>query len=192
MKELMFSGRCSGLRVLAALLVALGSARPLAAQTASEPALKAAFVYNFAKFTEWPSDALPDGAPLVMCVVGDVAVAQSLESAVKGRQVERHALVVQQLTLDGPLRTCHVLYAGDLNNGDAVQMLDLLRGLPVLVVSDLNKFARMGGTAQLFIEGDRMRFAINADVAQRNRLHLSSQLLALARLVKDDPDALPR
>lgn len=173
-------------------MVALGSAGLLGAQTASEPALKAAFVYNFAKFTEWPPDALPDRAPLVMCVIGDAAVAQSLESAVRGRQIGRHALVVQQMKVDGPLRTCHVLYASDLDNDLAAQMLDVVKRLPVLAVSDLNRFAQMGGTAQLFIEGDRMRFAINVDAAQRNRLHLSSQLLALARLVKDNPDAFSR
>lgn len=187
----MRSVRQSGLGMVAALSIALGSASLVVGQSVSEPALKAAFVYNFAKFTEWPVDALPEGGPLMMCVVGDPVVAQSLEAAVKGRHVSRHPLTVQQMKMDGPLRTCHILYAGDLDPARAAQLVTAVKGAPVLTVSDLDRFAAMGGTAQLFIEGDRMRFAINPDAAQRAGLRLRSQLLALARIVKDDPDAVP-
>ena len=61
----------------------------------------------------------------------------------------------------------------------------------VLTVSDLPSFTRLGGTAHLFVEGERMRFAVNVESAQRGRLRLSSRLLSLAMLVKDDPNAAP-
>jgi hypothetical protein len=190
MKESMFSVR--QIQVVMALSIALRSTSPIADQSASEPALKAAFLYNFAKFTEWPADALSEGGTLTLCVIGDAAVAKSLEHEVENRQIARHPLLVQQMKADGPLRTCHVLYAGNPGTKLALQLLDAVTGAPVLTVSDMNRFAQIGGIAQLFIEAGRMRFAINVEAAQRSRLRLSSQLLALAKLVKDDPDALSR
>jgi hypothetical protein len=188
----MVSVRNAVVRTLIAVAIAVPAGCTAAAQSVREPALKAAFLYNFAKFTEWPGDALGAGSPVTLCVVGDDAVAGSLEEAVQGKRVEGHALGVQRMHADGPLRTCHLLYAGDINARTASQLLDGTRGLPVMTVSDLDRFAQMGGTAQLYLEGEKMRFAINVESAQRSRLRLSSQLLALARLVKDDPDALPR
>jgi hypothetical protein len=60
---------------------------PASAQEVTEAALKAAFVYNFAKFTEWPADAMPASSPIMMCVHGDPAVADALARAVKGRVI---------------------------------------------------------------------------------------------------------
>ena len=68
------------------------------AQDVTEPALKAAFIYNFAKFTEWPTDVVAAGEPLVMCVVDDEAVADALERAVKGRVIASHSILVSHDT----------------------------------------------------------------------------------------------
>ena len=72
-----------------------------AAQDVTEPALKAAFIYNFAKFTEWPADAIAAGAPLVLCVLGDAAIGGALERAVKGRTLAGHSIGVSQAAPDG-------------------------------------------------------------------------------------------
>jgi hypothetical protein len=161
------------------------------AQSASAPALKAAFLYNFAKFTEWPADVLPAGAPLVMCVVDDLKLTKALEEATTGRDVEGHALVVRKIELDGPVRSCHLLYAGvDAKAGG--RLIETVKGVPVLTVADLEMFASMGGTANLFVEDGRIRFAVNLDATNRARLRLSSRLLSLAKLVKDDPNVVQR
>ena len=77
-----------------------------AAQDVTEPALKAAFIYNFAKFTEWPADAMAAGAPFVLCVLGDAAVGDALERAVKGRVLAGHSMGVSQVAPDArPLRS---------------------------------------------------------------------------------------
>jgi hypothetical protein len=192
MKERMATLRNRVGHTLIASAIAMTGGCTAFAQSVREPALKAAFLYNFAKFTEWPADALPAGVPLALCVVGDRAVAQSLQQAVTGKRIGGHPLVMQQIDADGPVRTCHLIYAGDINTRTALQLLDATKGQAVLTVSDLDRFAQIGGTAQLFFEGERMRFAVNVDAAQRGRLRLSSQLLALARIVKDDPDDLAR
>jgi hypothetical protein len=162
------------------------------AETATAAELKAAFVFNFATFTVWPEDALPAAAPLQLCVIGDSAVAQALERSARARrEIEGHRVVVRKMDAGGPVRSCHVLYAGGLVAKRATELLDSVKGIAVLTVSDLSTFTQLGGTAHLFIEGERMRFAVNVESAQRFRLRLSSRLLSLAKLVKDEPNAAP-
>jgi hypothetical protein len=147
--------------------------------------LTAAFLYNFARFTEWPADVLPANAPIVLCVVGDPDVAQFLGRAVQGKTVNGHRLVVRKGGVDDLLRTCQLLYAGGVDTRRASQALEAVRDAAVLTVSDLGGFAAMGGTANLFMDGERMRFAVNVDAAQRSNIRISAQLLNLAQIVRD-------
>lgn len=191
-KERMFSFRHRSVRSAAAVSMTLLAGCMAAAQTAPEAALKAGFLYNFAKFTEWPDDALPAGTPLTFCVAGDAAVAQVLDQTVARRRIAGHPMNVRQVSLDSPLRSCHLVYAAHIDAQVAPQVIEAVKGSTVMTVSDLDRFAELGGTAQLYIEDSRMRFAINVDSAQRSRLHLSAQLLSLAKIVKDDPNAATR
>jgi hypothetical protein len=181
-------------RWIAAVLAACGLAAPAvaSAQTASAPALKAAFLFNFAKFTEWPEDALRPGSSLVLCVAGEPRVSKALEEATAGRDVEGHPLTTRNIDVDGAVQSCHVLYVENFDDKKAVDLLERVKGKPVLTVSDLGSFAELGGVANLFVEDGRMRFAVNVDSAQRSKLRLSSRLLSLAKIVKDAPNALKR
>jgi hypothetical protein len=180
-------------RIAAALALAVAiSSGSVSAETATAPALKAAFLYHFAKFAEWPSDVLEVGAPIVFCVVQDANVAKALEEATAGRRAGGHALVVRRLDLEGAIRSCHVLYASVPDARRAARLLDTLEDTPVLSVSDFGTFAQMGGVAHLFVENGRMRFAVNLDTVNRIRLRLSSRLLDLAVIVKDSSDVSRR
>src|SRR5436190_6766568 len=97
---------CCCRRIIAVAALALHAASA-AGQDVTEPALKAAFIYNFAKFTDWPPDALPSTVTFVACVVGDPPVGAALERATKGRLLSGRTISVSQLAADGPLRTCH-------------------------------------------------------------------------------------
>ena len=138
------------------------------------PALKAAFLYNFAKFAEWPADALAPGQRLSLCVVGDNAVADALEQTIKGRDVDNHELTVEVIKADGPIRSCHLLYVSGLDRKQAGQLLDSLKNTSIFTVSDGDQFAEMGGVAQLILENDRMRFAVNVGAARRARTSRSA------------------
>jgi YfiR/HmsC-like len=163
------------------------------AQTATAPALKAAFLYNFAKFTEWPADALAPGEPLLLCVINDRAVGETLVDLTKGRNIEGHALVVSTMKPDSAVLTlCGVIYTSGLGATRSSALLESVAGKPILTVSDLDNFAQLGGVAGFFVEKGTMRFAINLDAAQRGGIHLSSKLLSLARIVKDDRNAARR
>lgn len=182
-------------RLIGAALAALcgvAAAALAVAQTASAPALKAAFLFNFAKFTEWPADVLRPGAPLVLCVAGEPRVSKALEEATAGRDVEGHPLTTRSIDIDGPVQSCHILYIEAFDNRKALDLLERIKGRPVLTVSDLGTFAELGGVANLFVEDGRMRFAVNVESAQRSKLRLSSRLLSLAKIVKDAPNALKR
>jgi hypothetical protein len=98
-------------RVFAATLILAGmSASPARAQSVSEFELKAAFVYNFAKFTEWPAESLRPGGRLVLCVNGDEGVETALAQATKNRMLNDHQIVVLRLDEGDSARTCHILY----------------------------------------------------------------------------------
>jgi hypothetical protein len=167
--------------VLAALLSAPAAA---SAQDVSLASLKAAFLANFAKFADWPDDALPTGRVFTFCISGDKAVADALEQGIKDRPGQEPMSVVV-MTPDGPLRGCHILYLGGINLRDARRVVETLKGMPIFTVSDVDGFAEHGGVTQLRVEHGRMRFAINPAAAQRARLSLSAKLLSLAIIVKD-------
>ena len=173
-------------RLLAATVILAGmSARPAYAQSVSEFELKAAFVYNFAKFTEWPAETLRPGGPLVFCVNGDDGIETALAQTTKNRLLEGHQVVVRRLGDGEPTHTCHILYVSASTGHDrTVQLVETLTTASVLTISDRSGFATRSGIAELFIENGRVRFAINVNAALRSRLHISSRLLSLAKIIK--------
>lgn len=154
------------------------------AQSVTEPALKAAFLLNFAKFTEWSEEAHPATAPLVLCSA-DEAVVSALERTVTGQTIEQHPLSASRVTLDAPPRTCALLHVGKVDRGKAAQLAAALKGAGVLTVGDDQAFATAGGMIGLYVEDGRMRFAINIGATEQGRVKLSAKLLSLARIVKD-------
>jgi hypothetical protein len=158
-------------------------------QEVTEPSLKAALIYNFAKFTEWPRDVLAPGAsPFNACVLGDAVVAEALVRTVKGRLLFGHAVTVSPVTLEGPLRSCHLLYVAAVTAVQATETLAAVRGTPVLTIMDIEGSARGGGIAQVFVERGQIRFDLDHGLAKRGRLQLSSKLLTLATHVYDEPE----
>ena len=171
--------------IVATLGAVSAAAILLEAQGVSTPGLTAAFLFNFVKFTTWPADGLREGSPIVICVDGNEPVAGALVQLTKDKTVEGHALAIRRTDLERPLTECHVVYAASLNANRAQELIRSTSGHPILTVSDLEDFAERGGVANFFIDGGRMRFAVNPDAADRARLRISSKLLALAKVVRD-------
>jgi YfiR/HmsC-like len=169
----------------AVLLLALASNPPGVAQSLPTPVLKAVFLYNFTKFTEWPADALTPAAPLELCVADDPDVAEALTSLAKGHTLGDHPLTVRRVKPDGALRGCHVLYASGLDRRGCLALLATVIGWPMLTITDNQEFAELGGHVTFFLEHDRIRFSINVGATRRARVTVSSRLLALAKIVSD-------
>jgi hypothetical protein len=170
--------------VVAFAVAALLSARSAHAQATTESVLKGAFVYNFATFTEWPPNVLATGAPITICVVGDEAVAEALTRNSEGRQIDGHRIAVAIRT-EEKLDDCHVLYVSSSSTQMVHKAVAASQGAPVLTISDVARFAEVGGIAQLFVEAGKMRFRVNRASLRRSRLELSSRLLSLAVLLDD-------
>jgi hypothetical protein len=169
---------------LAVMVARGGSAR---AQSVSDVDMKVALLYNFAKFVDWPPDALPDGAPVTFCIAGDQPLRRALSEAVKGRSINGHEVIAMDVASGGVTDQCHVVYATRGNAAGIQVLLKATTGAPVLTVSDQERFAEQGGVASFYRDGDRLRFAVNVEVAKKQRLGISSRLLALAAIVRSTP-----
>jgi uncharacterized protein DUF4154 len=184
------SPRCCGMRLDVAslalavtLLAAPGIAAGNDSVVAPDVAVKAAFIFSFAKFTEWP--ALASGTPIAVCIVGDNGIADALVETIRGQNINGHTLSVGRLQLNAVRDDCHLLFISDAEFRKSPGGLAAIKTRPVLTVSDGRDFSRTGGIIELYVEGGRVRFAINVDAAERSGLRLSSRLLGLAKVVRD-------
>jgi hypothetical protein len=150
----------------------------------SEYQVKAAYLFNFLKFVEYPEDAFSDPlAPMVIGVVGDDPFGSALPQIVIGKTVQRRDLVIRSYRDTENLRGAQILFISTSERKKVPQILSGLRGSSVLTVADMEGFLEAGGIIQFFVEHDRVRFAINVDAAARARLKMSSKLLSLAKVV---------
>jgi hypothetical protein len=147
-----------------------------------EALIKAAYVYNFAKFTRWPEHALGEaGMPLTLCVAGEDAAAEAM-TGLAGKPVRGRPLAIVPVKGTAIPKGCHLLYiaASERRQGDLVRSV---RGQPILTISEWPDFARAGGIVELFQDKGRIRFAINLGVARGAGLEISPNLLSLAVVV---------
>jgi hypothetical protein len=150
----------------------------------SEYQVKAAYLFNFLKFVEWPEDAFADPlAPIVIGIVGNDPFGSALPQVIIGKTVQGRDLVIRKYQAGEDLRSTHVLFISVSEKKRIPQILAGLRGSSVLTVADCSDFLTEGGMIQLYSEDNRIRFAINVDAAGRARLKISSKLLSLARVV---------
>jgi hypothetical protein len=153
-----------------------------------EYAAKAAFLVNFAKFIKWPPEVFESASsPLVVGVLGPDPFGPALDAALDRKEVGGRRLVAQRYRTLKELGRCHLLFVSEELNPQLPAILAQCVPNSVFVVCDVDGQAARGATAGFYIEKKKIRFEINPDAARRSRLEVSSQLLKLARLVKDDP-----
>jgi hypothetical protein len=173
------SAGCKSSLVIAAVLVTTNAT----AQTVDEYHVKAAFVFNFAKFIQWPPEAFKTPSdPLVICVVGQDQMANSLRETVNGNAIDGRPVIIRQIAIGQGPCDCHILFVG-------TSAMKGFRSHPkesvgVLTVGETPGFAVDGGAITLKLEEGRVRFEINVAEAERQQLHISSKLLSLAQVVK--------
>jgi len=147
--------------------------------------VKAAFLYNFAKFVDWPSQAFhgPED-PISICVVGQNPFGGSLEEVVRGQKVGGRSFRVRQISNISTKPDCHILFVCAAEQKRFQSMAGNLIGLAVLTVGESPGFATDGGVVNLKLEGGKVRFEINMDAAEQAQLHISSKLLSLAEVIR--------
>jgi YfiR/HmsC-like len=148
--------------------------------------LKAAFLYNFAKFVEWPDDrASGSDAPLTLCLLGEYPSADALDSIV-GKTVRGRKLSIAHVRSVDEAKKCHMLY---LAPSEVARMADVVRGLqndPVLTVCDVNSCTQAGAMIAMRTEQQRIHLDINLAAVQRTPLKMSAQLIKLSRIVSHE------
>jgi hypothetical protein len=161
--------------LLAALVLATGNVHADDVQR-REDQFKAAYLFNFVKFVEWPTGAADT---LTVCFLGGEGVHEALANGIDAKRVGARRLIARQLEQPASFESCEVLYA-DAASADP----SLAAGLPVLTISDAPEFAANGGMIELFTENHRLRFVINVAHVHKAGLRISSDLLKLAASVQ--------
>ncbi len=170
------------------------SASACADSSQSAPALSqaqigAAFIFNFAKFTEWPAQAFSDSsAPLNVCFLGAEEVRAAFQEISAGKAVNGRPVLVRNVKSAGEVLDCRVVYMDSANSAIFSGVLKNARQRCGLVIGTTDDFLARGGIIKLLVENNRMRFDVNIGAADRTKIRLSSKLLALARSVVDLPD----
>jgi hypothetical protein len=145
--------------------------------------VKAALLYNFAKFTEWPDAAFADpAAPLRMCVLGRDPFGPAL-NAIAGKPIAGRTVAISRLAGVDGITDCQVLFISRSERDRLDAILERLDGRPILTVADMPEFSRDSGIINLKIVAERIRFEVNVAVAEHAGLSFSSKLLVLAERI---------
>ncbi|MEO7008705.1 MAG: YfiR family protein, partial [Caldimonas sp.] len=167
-----------------ALLPARASAQPL---SAAADEVKAAYLYRFIGYVEWPASALPaPGRPLVIGVVGADAVEVELSRVLVGRTALGRPLVARKVAPGNPTDDLQVLFVGDVDLARSA-WVQRLRDRPILIVTDAPQGLDAGGALNFVLIQGHLRFEASRYAVDRAGLKVSSRLLALARRVVDAP-----
>lgn len=166
------------------------NASPRASSTNEESAeypVKLALVYNFTRFVEWPANSYrgPD-APLVICIVGNDPFSPAIEGDLRSRTVGSHPIEVRTLGPRDIMSVCHVVFVPVTAEDQATRIVRVLRGSSTLTVGESAGFAVRGGIINLTTEGNKVHFEVNLLAAERAGLKISSNMLALAKIVHDE------
>ena len=176
------------LLVVGVMSLLLLSSGPAIAQSsgATEYQIKAAFLYNFTRFVEWPADVFnsPDTA-MQICILGENPFGEDLDTLVHNKMVAGHALRVVQLRKAPQIKDCQILFIAAPAGSQTREALQRAQGLSVLTVGEVPGFASQGGIINFVLENERVRFEINDKAATEARLKISSKLLSLARSVTE-------
>jgi hypothetical protein len=165
-------------------LLAFGFTARAFGETALEYQVKAAFLFNFAKFIEWPAQRFKGPQdPIAICILGKNPFGETLAEAVRGKNVDGRSLVIRQVDDTKDACACNIVFVRATERKRSRSFLDAISGHAVLTVGEADGFASEGGIINFKIDGEKVRFQINVGAAEREKLHISSKLLALAEIV---------
>ncbi|MCP4039821.1 MAG: YfiR family protein [bacterium] len=174
----------------AALSLALclpGSSGPRQVEV-GEYQLKAAFLAHFARFIDWPEgSALATADTFQICIIGRDPFLGTIDRTVADKTVYGREFLVARHDGDADISACHIVFVGSSDTEEIRKVLSRADSLPVLTVGDADRFVRLGGIIGFLVDGNRVRFEINTKAAKQAELRISSKLLSLARVARNQP-----
>ena len=169
--------------ILAVLVAVLGQ-HLLYAQEISEYQVKAAYLYNFAKFVEWPNETLNGNTiPIRLCVLNNRAFELQLNEIVKDKSIKSRPVIVVPVKTGEESLACHVLFIDSSQDRQALHIIDVLQGTGILTVGETKGFLEEGGIINFALQENHVYFQVNHKAATQAGLRISSKLLSLAKLV---------
>jgi hypothetical protein len=149
--------------------------------------VKAAYLFNFTKFVEWPAESSSDPpGPIVIGIVGKDPFGYFLDVLVKEKTVKGRQVIVKRAADLAQLDSCHVLFISLAEAARAPEILERFRGRPVLTIGEHDQFVKQGGMVRFLVANKKVTFEIDADIAERARLKISSRLLGIGRVLRDE------
>jgi hypothetical protein len=171
------------LLLILGLSLGSGAAQAEGARAAvPEYTMKAAYLYNFAQLTDWPVQPGVSDEVFSLCLFGSDEMLQALEP-LRRKTIGGQGVRVQRITEASEARQCKVVYVGEGESNRGARLLEALRGLPILTVTDDPQAMRAGAVMLIIPEERRLTFEVNLGQARRSQLKLSSKLLGLARRI---------
>jgi len=150
--------------------------------------LKAAFLFNFAKFIDWPATSFSSPqSPFIICILGTDPFGHAMEDVLRDKNIDNRPVVISRLKNITQVKQCHMIFVSQSETAHLADIIQQLRGARILLVGESDGFAEAGGMIQFTREDNHVRFLINPDAADRAGLKVSSKLLSLARVVHDSP-----
>jgi YfiR/HmsC-like len=174
-----------------AMVVALNGPASLRAQASSptEYDIEAAYLFNFMRFVEWPPTTMADGSSLHICVLGQDPFGEALDATLAGGSIAGRNVTAVRISEPKESLNCHILFISSSENSRLSQILLALDKTPVLTVSNAPHFVDRGGMIEFTLERGKVRFEVNLAVSSGAGLVLSSDLLKLAKRVKNKTGA---
>jgi YfiR/HmsC-like len=174
----------STLVVLPILWALIGTPILHAQSSPTEYQVKAAYLYNFGKFVEWPINATASEGSFNICVLGQDPFGPTLAATITGESIKGKNVLLKRIPRVQDAVGCHILF---ISSSEEVRLKEILAALDktsVLTVSDMPQFTRRGGMIQFVMEANKVRFEVSLTSAERTGLTLSSQLLKVAISVR--------
>ncbi len=154
------------------------------AQGLTEDQIKAAFLFNFMRFVEWPPNAYESAAaPIEVCISGNEAIAGMLMESAKKKLIESRAIYVRRVHDGDDLRRCHILFLDADEGRKSGTALSKVAGGPVLTVGETEGFTQRGGVFNFTTQDGRVKLELSLESAAKANLKISAKLIAVSRLV---------
>jgi len=174
-------------RLINIVCAALWLSSCLFGQEVDEYQVKAAFLYNFAKFVEWPPEAFKSARdPILVCVLGHNPFGGALEEVIRGKSIDGRSFAFREVSNAPQARACQILFVSSSDGKRFRALTADLKSAGILTVGETQGFATGGGVINFKLEDGHVRFEINVDAAEHAQLRISSKLLGLAQIVKTE------
>ncbi len=146
--------------------------------------VKAAFLLNFTKFVEWPSQALSDTSTITICILGKDTFGDALKT-IEDKVVKKNKLIIKKVSRVEDIGECNILFISKSERKNLSEILIKTKDLSMLTVADMKKFCQSGGMVNLVTVKKKVRMEINVNAAKRAGLKISSKLLSLSKIIRE-------